>query len=123
MNRSQNSSFIFFGWQTEKRKVCDLIPCSYNPRKISEEQKSQLEQSLKNFNLVEIPAINTDNSLLAGHHRISILDGFGGSGSTLIACEQLKRKCMLIELDQKYCDVIVTRYEKFTGQKAKLVRS
>jgi site-specific DNA-methyltransferase (adenine-specific) len=50
-----------------------------------------------------------------------ILDLFGGSGSTLIACEQTKRKARLIELDPKYCDVIVTRWENLTGLKAELV--
>ena len=43
----------------------------------------------------------------------SILDLFGGSGSTLIACEQLGRKCYMMELDPKYCDVIRKRYWKF----------
>ena len=46
------------------------------------------------------------------------LDMFGGSGSTLVACEQIKRKCRMIELDPHYCDVIIARWEKFTGQKA-----
>ncbi|MBU2025405.1 MAG: DNA modification methylase [Patescibacteria group bacterium] len=50
-----------------------------------------------------------------------VLDVFGGSGSTLIACEQLKRRCCAMELDPKYCDVIVKRFEKFTCQKAKLI--
>ena len=50
-----------------------------------------------------------------------VLDGFGGSGSTLIACEQTKRKARLVELDPKYCDVIVTRWENLTGQKARLL--
>ena len=47
-----------------------------------------------------------------------VLDVFGGSGSTLIACEQLNRKCYMCELDEHYCDVIIERWEKFTGQKA-----
>ena len=47
-----------------------------------------------------------------------VLDVFGGSGSTLIACEQLNRKCYMAELDQKYCDVIIQRWENFTGEKA-----
>lgn len=47
-----------------------------------------------------------------------ILDGFGGSGSTLIACEQLNRKCFMCELDPGYVDVIINRWEQFTGQKA-----
>ena len=48
----------------------------------------------------------------------SVLDLFGGSGSTLIACEQLNRKCYMMELDPKYCDVIIKRWETFTGKKA-----
>jgi DNA modification methylase len=47
-----------------------------------------------------------------------VLDLFGGSGSTLIACEKLGRKARLMELDPKYCDVIVKRWEDFTGKKA-----
>lgn len=47
-----------------------------------------------------------------------VLDLFGGSGSTLIACEQLKRKCYIMELDEKYVDVIIDRWEKFTNRKA-----
>lgn len=51
----------------------------------------------------------------------SIVDLFGGSGSTLIACEQLNRKCYTMELDEKYCDVIITRWENLTGKKAELI--
>ena len=47
-----------------------------------------------------------------------IVDLYGGSGSTLIACEQLNRKCYCMELDPKYCDVIIKRYENLTGKKA-----
>ena len=47
-----------------------------------------------------------------------VLDLFGGSGSTLIACEQLNRKCYMMELDPLYVDVILDRWEKFTGEKA-----
>ena len=48
----------------------------------------------------------------------NVLDLFGGSGTTLIACEQLNRKCFMMELDPKYCDVIIQRFESFTGKKA-----
>lgn len=51
----------------------------------------------------------------------NILDLFGGSGSTLIACEQLNRNCYMMELDPKYVDVIIERWEKFTGKKAVLL--
>lgn len=47
-----------------------------------------------------------------------ILDLFGGSGSTLIACEQLNRQCYMMEYDPKYVDVIINRWEEYTGKKA-----
>lgn len=49
-----------------------------------------------------------------------VIDCFGGSGTTLIACEKTNRKCRLMELDPVYCDIIVKRWESLTGQKAKL---
>lgn len=52
-----------------------------------------------------------------------ILDLFGGSGSTLIACEQLGRRCYTMELDPKYCDVIIKRWEQFTGETAVKIAS
>jgi len=48
----------------------------------------------------------------------NVLDLFGGSGSTLIGCEQTDRKAYLMEIDPPYCDVVVDRWEKFTGKKA-----
>ena len=48
----------------------------------------------------------------------TVLDLFGGSGSTLIACEQLNRKCYMMELSPKYVDVIIKRWEEYTGKKA-----
>ena len=48
----------------------------------------------------------------------NILDVFGGSGSTLIACEQLNRQCYMMELDPYYCQVIINRWEEYTGRKA-----
>ena len=48
----------------------------------------------------------------------AVLDLFGGSGSTLMACEQIGRKCYMMELDPKYCDIIIQRWEDYTGKKA-----
>ena len=59
---------------------------------------------------------------ITNHTAKLILDLFGGSGSTLIACEQLNRICYMMELDERYCDVIVRRWEEFTGKKAQLMR-
>lgn len=55
---------------------------------------------------------------ISNHDAETVLDLFGGSGSTLMACEQLNRKCYMMELDPKYCDVIIKRWETFTGKKA-----
>jgi len=50
----------------------------------------------------------------------TVLDLFGGSGSTLIACEKTNRKCYMMELDPKYCDIILSRWEKYSDKKAEL---
>ena len=52
----------------------------------------------------------------------TVLDCFAGSGSTLMACEQMQRKCRCMELDTKYCDVIIKRWENATGKKAELIK-
>lgn len=52
-----------------------------------------------------------------------VLDTFGGSGTTIVACEQLHRMARIIELDPHYCDVIIARWEKFTGNKATLINN
>jgi len=66
---------------------------------------------------VELIARSLDNSSARG---AVVADPFGGSGSTLIACEQHGRRCRTIELDEKYGDVIITRWQDFTGKQAVL---
>lgn len=56
-----------------------------------------------------------------GESSKTVADLFGGSGSTLIACEKTNRQCFMMELDPKYCDVILARWEKYTGKKAELI--
>lgn len=60
-------------WHTEKRKVKDLIAFEYNPRRLTEEKKQRLRASLEKFNLAEIPAINLDNKIIAGHQRVYVM--------------------------------------------------
>jgi len=60
-------------WHTEKRKVKDLIPYELNPRILTDIQAEELKKSLNKFNLVEIPAIDSDNKIVAGHQRVKIL--------------------------------------------------
>ena len=81
-------------WEINKEKVCDLHP------------------TMKPIEVVS-RAINNSSK-----KEDSVLDLFGGSGSTLIACEQLNRNCYMMELDPKYVDVIIKRWEEFTGKKA-----
>jgi len=64
-------------WKTERRKISDLIEFEDNPRQMTEEQVSQLTRSLEKFNLVEIPAINLDNKIVAGHQRLKIMAMLG----------------------------------------------
>lgn len=74
--------------------------------------KSKLHPTMKPVGLLRRLILNSS--------RIDdvIYDGFGGSGSTLIACEQTGRKCLMVELDPEYCTTIIRRWEKLTGQKA-----
>jgi len=60
-------------WRTEVRTVDELVPQTINPRTISDKQMSDLKKSLNKFGLAEIPAIDTDGSILAGHQRIKAL--------------------------------------------------
>lgn len=54
---------------------------------------------------------------------VTIMDVYTGSGTTLLTCEKMKRKAFCIELDPKYCDVIIKRWEDFTGNKAELINA
>ncbi len=64
-------------WTTEKRKVSELNPAEYNPRKITEKEREDLMESIKQFGEVEPVVINTDNRLIGGHQRLSIYADLG----------------------------------------------
>ena len=81
-------------WDIDKEKKCDLHPTMKPLAVVSR----AIQNSSKQDDLV--------------------LDLFGGSGSTLIACEQTNRKCCTMELDEHYCDVIIQRWENLTGKRA-----
>ncbi len=74
---------IKLSWHTEKRKIKDLIPTEGNPRQLTEKQAKDLQQSLERFNLVDIPAINTNNRIISGHQRISILKAINNNGQEI----------------------------------------
>lgn len=102
----------------------EIILCSNNNREIIGKRIGSV-WNIKKDNVndyvhatqkpVELSALAIKST---SHEKDIVLDAFGGSGSTLIACEQLKRKCFMMELDPIYCDVIIERWEKFTGRKA-----
>jgi DNA modification methylase len=83
--------------------------------RIKRTAKNDLHPTMKPVELVEKAVL--DGSAING----IVLDLFGGSGSTMIACEKQNRHARLMELDPKYCDVIVKRWEDFTGKKAILL--
>ena len=60
-------------WHNEKRIVKELVPYELNPRTLSDEHAEKLKKSLSKFNLVEIPAIDTNNKIIAAHQKIKIL--------------------------------------------------
>ena len=77
-------------------------------------QKNTVHPTMKPVELIDI-------ALQDNPGKKVVYDGFGGSGSTMIACEKLGRQAMMMELDPKYCDVIIKRWEDFTGKKAVLL--
>lgn len=86
---------------------------STNENRVWELKKEGINKLHPTQKPVEIP-----KRAISNHSAKIVLDIFGGSGSTLIACEELKREARLMELDEKYCDVIINRWQNFTGKKA-----
>lgn len=103
---------ILYGW----KQGADHFWCGARDQGdiwfVKKPQKNELHPTMKPVELVERAISNSSKS------RDIVLDSFGGSGTTLIACEKLGRQARLIELDPKYCDVIVKRWEEFTGKAA-----
>lgn len=105
---------ILYGW----REGIDHFWCGARDQgdvwQIKKPAKNDLHPTMKPVELVERAVRNSSKT------KDLVLDPFGGSGSTLIACEKTGRRARLIELDPKYVDVIVKRWEEFTGGKAVL---
>lgn len=102
---------ILYGW-ADKHIFYGKGEFNTSVWEIPKPQKSDLHPTMKPVRLV-VNAIQ--NSSKEGD---IVLDVFGGSGSTLIACEQNKRKCYMMEISPTYCDVIVRRWQIFTGKQA-----
>lgn len=104
---------IFYGWTGDNHKFYGGNN-GMDIWEIKRTAKNDLHPTMKPVELIEKALEDASKS---GN---LVLDLFGGSGSTMIACEKLGRKARLMELDPKYCDVIVKRWEDFTGKTAKL---
>lgn len=85
------------------------------PVTVINEAKPQKDADHPTMKPVRLFGYQTRNSSRPGE---IVLDTFGGSGTTIVACEQLHRKARIMELDPHYCDVIIARWEKLTGKKA-----
>lgn len=105
---------IVYGWFDEHNFYGDRS--NFDIWDIQRTQKNELHPTMKPVALV---AKAVENSSQRGG---LVLDLFGGSGTSIIACEQTGRKCYTMELDPHYCDVIITRWEKLTGKEAKLCK-
>src|SRR5262249_53807005 len=106
---------IWYGWSAASKSSFGRARDLDDVWEIPRPKRSEEHPTMKPVELVR-RAIQ--NSSRAGDR---VLDPFGGSGTTLIAAEQTGRNAFLMELDPLYCDVIVQRFEKFTGKKAKRV--
>jgi len=135
---------IIYGWKPGSAHpwfgpFSDSTTQEFNPKDINKMSKEQLVAALQSAYdtttviKVDRPRRNSEHPTMkpielitrlvsnSAKRQARILDPFGGSGSTLIAAEALGMRASIVELDPKYCDVIVTRWENLTGQKAELV--
>ncbi len=108
---------ILYGWKQGNDHYWCGARDQGNVLFVKKPSKNTLHPTMKPVELIERVLKNSSKS------RDIVLDCFGGSGSTMIACEKLGRQCRMIELDPKYVDVIVKRWEEFTGKKGELVAS
>ena len=105
---------IFYTW-TKKHNYYGKGKYKTTVWKFDKPRKCDLHPTMKPVELVAEALLNSSKQ------NDIVFDFFGGSGTTMIACEQLKRKCCMMEKDPKFVDVIIDRWETMTGQKAALI--
>lgn len=108
---------IIYGWKQGGNHKWEGGNCEDTLWEIKRPSKSDLHPTMKPIELCARGIKNSSNV------NDIVYEPFGGSGSTLMACEQTKRKCYTMELDPKYVDVIIKRWEDYTGKKAVLIES
>jgi DNA modification methylase len=104
---------IWYGWQGDGARLYPLTDRQQSDVwDIDRPNNSPEHPTMKPVELIGRSIQNSSNQ------GDIVIDFFGGSGTTLIACEQLNRTCYMMELDPKYADVIIDRWEKYSGEKA-----
>ena len=103
---------VLYGWKEGAGHPWYGERSKFSIWNVNKPTQSKLHPTMKPVELLEIPINNSSKG------QDVVLDLFGGSGSTLIACEKTARQCRMMELDPKYCDVIVKRWQEFTGKAA-----
>ena len=119
-NYHSQYEFIYFGWKGKGGGT----KYWYGDRKQSDVWQFNRDSSKDYLHPTQKPTILAEKAINYSCSPEGILyEPFAGSGSTLIACEKTNRKCYGMELDPHYCDVIVKRWEEFTGKKAERVEA
>ena len=97
-------------WKTERRKVSELIFAEKNPRKLTEKQRLDLSESLKKFDLAEIPVVTTENEIIAGNQRVKVLTMLGRSDDEIDV--RVPSRELTVEEKEEY----LLRSNKNTGE-------
>ena len=103
---------VLFGWKKSGKHAWYAGRKETTVWEYDKPKKNADHPTMKPIALLAYPIMNSSMT------NALVLDPFGGSGSTLIACEQSERTCYTVELDEKYCDVIVKRYIEQVGSSA-----
>jgi DNA modification methylase len=108
---------IWYGWRDGAARLCPLDDRTQSDVwEFDRPKRSDEHPTMKPVPLVAKAIMNSS------HDNDVVVDLFGGSGTTLIACEEVGRSCRMMELDPKYCDVIVRRWEHATGKCAEIIQ-
>jgi len=122
----QYEDILLVGDEDSVRQDLDIYFCGSNDRKVFFNKKNRVgitnywhigtnQIQLENLQACFPVALPRKGIELMTQREDIVVDIFGGSGTTIIACEELNRKCYMMELNPKYCDIIMDRFQKFTG--------
>ena len=121
MDKANNDNFsdVELAWTNIKGKMCKMYPYLWSGLLREGNRKMELKERVHPTQKPVGLLINILNDYSDINNNI--LDLYGGSGSTLIACEETNRNCYMMEIEPYYCQVIINRWEEFTGKKAEKI--